>query len=412
MVLAQPHVVAELDLAPRLKQMPSYRALLRTPGLLRVILSQLLARFPFGMMSLGFIMHIEATYGSYTLAGITLGAQTLGCAISGPILGRWLGRFGTRALIATATAISASSLIVIAVFTLEPATLIALASLVGLAAPPIQPAVRTIYPELIEPRQLTTMFSLDAALQEVIWIVGPVLATFLAATISPEATVLAMGVVQVVGVTIFLANPEVGRVVIPVAKRKLGRVLKNRSVVANVVLGSLLVASFAGVEVGTVGLLDKTTAGLVISLLSIGSLLGGIVLGKRIHSRWSFTWFMLIILAGYAMVFIAPTNPLWLAGCWFIAGIGIAPALGALGAGISIVLGADEAPEAYGWVGTGQLIGYSASAAIAGIMLDNLPKQSTFALAVIFAAATALVAVATIRYAPDLSKHHQDAKQE
>ena len=406
--MAVTHVAARLDLAHRLKPMPSYRALLKTPGLLRVILSQLLARFPFGMMSLGLIMHIQNQYQSYTLAGIALGAQTLGTAIAGPILGRWLGRFGTRPLIATATAVSASSLLVIGGFRLDPIALIALAALVGLASPPIQPAVRTIYPEMIEPKQLTTMFGLDAALQEIIWIVGPVLATFLAAAFTPAATILAMGLLQLIGSTIFLWNPEVGRVRIPAAKRRLGGVLKNRAVVANVALGSLLVASFAGVEVGTVGLLDKTTAGPVISLLSIGSMLGGFVLGKRINSRWSFARFAGIILGGYALVYVAPTNPVWLALCWFIAGIGIAPALGALGAGISTILGSDEAPEAYGWVGTGQLIGYSASAAVAGVILDHLPAQTAFGLAILFGAATTIVAIATIRITPDLSPAHKE----
>ena len=37
----------------------NYREVLKSPGFLRVITSQLLARFPFGMMSLALVMHIQ-----------------------------------------------------------------------------------------------------------------------------------------------------------------------------------------------------------------------------------------------------------------------------------------------------------------------------------------------------------------
>ena len=44
----------------------------------------------------------------------------------------------------------------------------------GLSYPPIQPAVRTIYPKMVNSRQLTPLFSLDASAQEIIWVAGPV----------------------------------------------------------------------------------------------------------------------------------------------------------------------------------------------------------------------------------------------
>ena len=71
----------------------------------RIVSSQLLARFPFGMMTLGFVMHIEQMHDSYAIAGVALGAETIGAAISGPLLGRWLSKFGVRRLLlATAAA--------------------------------------------------------------------------------------------------------------------------------------------------------------------------------------------------------------------------------------------------------------------------------------------------------------------
>jgi len=388
--------------------MGTYTKLWRTPGVARIISSQLLARFPFGMMSLGFVMHIEHVHHSYAIAGIALGAETIGAAISGPLLGRNLSRFGVRRLIAVTTVLSSAAVAAIGLSTAPPIVMILLALVVGLTSPPIQSAVRTIYPTLVKKRNMNLLFSLDAALQELIWVIGPVLATVLAAQVSTSFGLVVMAVLQLIGSAWFLANREVGTLEIPVSSRRMGGVLKNKIVLANVILGLLLVGSFAGVEVGTVGLLDKATAGLVISALSVGSLLGGFSLGKRAQTKWALTKFSIIILFGYSLAFVMPTNPLWLAACWFIAGIGIAPALGTLGAVISYALKMDETAEAFGWVNTGQLIGYSAGAALAGVAIDTISAESSFWIAIVFGAATILVAIMSASITPALGKMHPE----
>ena len=46
------------------------------------------------MMSLGFVLHIQKQTGSYALAGLALGFETVGVAVSGPLLGYWMTHFG------------------------------------------------------------------------------------------------------------------------------------------------------------------------------------------------------------------------------------------------------------------------------------------------------------------------------
>lgn len=74
--------------------MGPYTALAKAPGVIRVVITQLVARFPFGMMSLAFVMHIEQVHNSYAIAGIALAAETIGAAISGPLLSRKIGPWG------------------------------------------------------------------------------------------------------------------------------------------------------------------------------------------------------------------------------------------------------------------------------------------------------------------------------
>ena len=91
-----------------------YRDLARQPGVVRILLSQLTARFPFGMLSITVLLHIQLLYGNYTSAGVILAAQSVGQAIAGPLTSRLMGRLGMRQVLTVTTAICASLLALIA----------------------------------------------------------------------------------------------------------------------------------------------------------------------------------------------------------------------------------------------------------------------------------------------------------
>lgn len=376
--------------------MSSYGALFRAPGFLRVISSQLYARFPFGMMTLAFVLHIEHVHNSYAVAGLALGADTIGAAVSGPVLGRLLSKFGTTRVLVTSATIGALAMLGIALLNASPVGMIALALVVGLTSPPIQTAARTIYPSLVKKKDLNAVYSLDATSQELIWVIGPVLATVLAAQINTVFVVVLMAAVQISGVIWFCSNKEVSQAVIPSPERKMGGVLTNKIVLTTAVLGLLLIGGFSGVEVGTVAVVSHDLAGLVIGALSLGSIVGGVFLGNRVKSRWSLTWLLTLVLAGYALIWVAPTNGVWLAICLFISGVGVAPSLGILGTAIAGNLKPGDAAEANGWASTGQLMGYSAGAALSGIAIDSVSESSAFLVSLVFGVGAVLVAVMAV----------------
>jgi MFS family permease len=61
-----------------------------------------------------------------------------------------------------------------------------------------------------------------------------------------------------------------------------------------------------------------------------------------------------------------------------------------------------ETAEAYGWVGTGQLIGAAAGSAVAGFFIDGDGPIGGFVVATILAILGALVALLFHRWHPDL----------
>jgi MFS family permease len=65
-----------------------------------------------------------------------------------------------------------------------------------------------------------------------------------------------------------------------------------------------------------------------------------------------------------------------------------------------------ETAEAYGWIGTGQLIGAAAGSAVAGFLIDGVGPTGAYWAATAFAIVGTLVAVVCVRAFPDL--RHRD----
>lgn len=351
--------------------MNAYVALLRTPGVARIIAAQLTARFPSGMLSLGVLIHVESIFDSYGAAGLVLAATSVGQAVAGPLTSRWMGVWGMRPVLILTMSICATALTAVA---LAPMPLwgYILAGLVGgLSYPPVQPAVRTIYPKMVTSRQLTPLFSLDASAQEIIWISGPVVVTFIATQVSTVAGVFASVVFLVVGGIWFILSPEVGRVRIPRSKRRFGVVLARPPVLLSTVTGFLLIGACAAIETGVVATFGDhgAEAGIILAIWAIASLAGGLGLGQLPVGPWALARRMLVVFVGAVLAMFA--WDFWsLAATLVVAGLCIAPALAVMFAIVSASVKFSDTAEAYGWIGTGQLIGAAIGSAIAGFLID------------------------------------------
>ncbi|KGJ79623.1 major facilitator transporter [Cryobacterium roopkundense] len=383
--------------------MSSYVSLLKTPGVARLIGAQLTARFPFGMLSLAFLIHIEQIFDSYAAAGLVLGAMSIGQAVAGPLTSRLMGRWGIRPVIIVTLVICATSIISMALLPLSIPSLMIIGLIAGLSTPPIQPAVRTIYPKIVNSRQLTPLFSLDASAQEIIWVLGPVIATFVAIQVSTVAGILLAAVFLIGGGIWFLVLPEVGRVRIPRSRRKLGVVLKRPAVLLSTIVGFMLVAACAALEAGIVAAFGHGSAnsGWILCIFALGSLVGGLALGHAPIGPWALASRMLIVAVGMALAGIW-LNFAWLAATLFLAGIGIAPAFAVLFGIVSASVKFSDTAEAYGWIGTGQLIGAAMGSALAGFAIDHSGAASAIFLAAGFAGLGCIIPALGRRWHPDL----------
>ena len=383
--------------------MSGYGDLLRTRGVARIISAQLTARFPSGMISLAYLLHIEQIFDSYGAAGLVLATTSIGQAIAGPLTSRWMGVWGMRPVISLTLVVCTASLAVVAFADLPIWGYMIVGFIGGISNPPIQPAVRTIYPKMVTSKQLTPLFSLDASAQEIIWVAGPVMTTFVATQVSTVAAIALAGAFLVIGGLWFLSSPEVGRVRIPRSRRSIGAVLSRPPVLLATVVGFLLVGACAAIEASVVANFreDGAQAGIVLAIWAIGSLAAGLSFGHVPIGPWALARRMAVVFIGTAAA--AFFLDFWgLALTLLIAGAGIAPALAVMFAIVSASVKFSETAEAYGWVGTGQLIGAALGSAAAGFLIDSYGATGGFVVGAVFALIGTIIPIVFVRAHPDL----------
>src|ERR1700712_1876108 len=232
--------------------MSTYGSLLRTPGVARIIAAQLTAVLPNGMLSLAYLLRVQYVTHSYGEAGLVLAATSVGQAIAGPLTSRWMGRWGMRPVLILTTLVCAVTVFTIAFVPLTVPLYMIIGFVGGLSTPPVQPAVRTIYPKMVTSSGLTRLFALDASAQEIIWVAGPVIVTFVSIQISTVLGVVIPGVFMLGGGLWFVLSPEFGKVRIPRSRRSLGAVLKKKAVILATLVGLLLIGACAATEAAVV----------------------------------------------------------------------------------------------------------------------------------------------------------------
>jgi predicted MFS family arabinose efflux permease len=247
--------------------------------------------------------------------------------------------------------------------------------------------VRALYPQLVPRDGVRALFALDTTAQELIWVIGPVAATFLASAVSTALPLVVSAGITVGGTGWFLLSARRLRPEIPRNTSSFGRVLKNRAVILAMVASLALVASFMALEVGIVAALGRTgvMAGVAIAVASVGSLIGGLVFGHRRFGLAGLVFALLIVAIGTALFGLTDVLA-WQLAALFFSGLGFAPALSALYFMVSLEIEEQSATEAFGWLNSGALVGGALGTAIAGVATDAFGLPGAVVVSVSLAA--------------------------
>jgi len=373
----------------------AYGAVLGDPAARAFSLTGFVARLPQSMTGIGIVLLVSLTSGSFGRAGLVAAAVTVAGAVAAPLWGRVMDRAGqARVLVGTALGYAAGAVVVvISVERRWPLGLtIAGALLAGLCFTPTGSSVRARWSHrLRDSPLLDTAFAIEAVIDELTFVVGPVLVTFLATSVEPAAGLVVCAVVGVLG-SLLLA---VQRSTEPPRRPRLHAAdrtthLPLRLLVMVVVASWACGGVFGSMEVVVVAFAREhgvlSSSGVLLMCWAAGSMVAGIVAGLVSWRRRPLVRYRIGAVAlALTLVPMPFVGPAWLLGVLLtVSGFAIAPTLIASVSVIQTSVPSVRLTEALGWSGTGMSAGVATGAALGGFTVDRMASMGGFALVVGF----------------------------
>ena len=350
------------------------------------------------MMPLALLLLVRGEGETYAAAGLVVAVYAVALGCGAPISGRQVDRFGPRRVLQVRTVLFSLFVTGTVALALADAGIAAIAvptALAGLSMPPLSSTVRVVLPRIAPGELRATAYSLEASLQEVHFIGGPLLAAALA-TIDPVASVAGAAAGSLLGTTMLTRLPpvrETPRSRISGAGR-LGA-LASAGVRTMVLYAGLVGVAFGAVELAMPAFAEaeagaRELGGIALACFSGGSLVGGLLAGLRpaasVIRRFQVGALALACaLVGLQLAVSMPT--LYLLA--FVAGLPIAPTIGALYTLIDRSARIGTAAEAFAWFGTAVGVGIAGGSVLAGVVIDARGVRWAFGIgaAVAFGAA-------------------------
>jgi len=381
-----------------------YQTVLSLPGATRLFASALVARMPQGMAPLAVLLLVRGATHSYAVAGLAVGASAFATAGCAPLLGRRVDHHGRgRVLVplAAGQAVFYVLLVLAADAHAPAAVLVLLAGMVGALLPPIAPVVRVLLREMFEdPDTRETAYALEAVVQEVLWMVGPLVVALLVAVSSPAVAVAMLGALCMSGTALFLRSPLL-RSRAGATGSRAGRASALASPELRALLGpvALTGAGLGAIEVGLPSLAlhagSRPASGLLLALWSLGSMTGGLWYGARVW-RTSLTrrYRILLLLAVLcAAPLIAARSITAGVLCSLLAGVTTAPVFSCQYALVGRSVSAGSETEAFTWVAAALVGGLAAGSALGGAVIGAGGVSAPFLVACIATGLAALLSV-------------------
>lgn len=378
----------------------SYRELFAAPGSALFCVAGFVARLPIAMVGIGIVTMFSQLRGNYALGGALSAVFALSYAVLTPLVSRAVDRHGQRRVLPVAAVISAASILaMLAGVRLDaPVPVLFLCAIPAGLMPTIGAMVRARWTELYGgTAQLRTAFALEAVIDEMCFIVGPVLSVGLGVAAFPEAGPLLGAILMLVG-TFALASMRSTEP--PVHRRNPDNpgvaLLRMPALLGIIAVMVAVGVVFAVIDVVAVAFTAERdvdgAATFVIALFATGSALSGLVFGTRVVQSAPARQ-LLVATAALAVLLwpllLAGTVPV-LAVLYLVAGCAIAPAMIVATSLTQQIVPADQFTESITWTVAGLGVGVAAGSALVGQVIDRAGTTAGFGVGV----AAGLVAAA------------------
>lgn len=396
-----------------------YLDVLRVPGAAAFSAAGGLARLPNAMVAIGTVLMVQDSTGSYGVAGRVSAVLVVAQALGAPQVARIVDRVGQRRVLLPLLVVTTAGLvglIAAAASGVPEWGLLVLAVVAGASQGSYGAYVRARWTHALrDPRDLHTAFSLEASVDEVVFIVGPIVATVLATAVISSGALIVAAAAGLVGGVAFLLQRGTEPAVRPpsgdVASSGIGVVTRgdDGSIVAEVpgsarreraailvpgmpALALVFVAMgtiFGAVDVSTVAFATEQgargMAGVVLAAFALGSLVSGLAYGavhwtSRLSTRFAIGT---AVLAAGVSLFLTASSKGALAVAMALTGVAIAPTLVNGNAMVQALVPSNRLTEGLAWISTASGAGAALGSWLAGARVDAAGSAGGFWVAMI-----------------------------
>jgi predicted MFS family arabinose efflux permease len=379
-----------------------YRAFLAIPDVKSMLVVGWLSRLPVGMSGLAMVLFLREALGSFSLAGIAVGAYFVAMAIAAPIQGRIIDRIGPRRPLIV-TGIMQPLMMLLLFYAadrrLSEFHVVAAASLAGAFATPITVLTRTLWRHRFHSDDTRRMaFAVDSILMELSFTIGPLASAALIAAFSAKVAFLVSAASVFFAFLIFYFSRSLNYwKQEPVSERHLLGPLTDLRLLLLFITTFGLTTAFGLLEVGypayATSLSLPAMAGVLLSINSVGSAVGGAIYGGlklNMPTERQYTW--LLSLMVLPLLLHGVVDHLFLFGvAAFLAGVAIAPSIAAQSLLVARMSPPKYATEAFTWSSTFIVSGIGAGMALGGTLAESVNVKAPFVCGGLVIAAMALL---------------------
>jgi MFS family permease len=393
-----------------------YGLVLGVPGTARFFVPAAVARLGVAMSGLAVLWAVHAASGSFGQAGAATGAFAVADAAVGPQIARLIDRWGQQRVVSiTATVfIAAGVALILACYSSSPAWATAgLAAVAGATAPPVGALSAARWRKAAgSTDMLPAALSLEGALNDTTFLVGPLLVTAVSATVAPWFGLVVAVSLVAAGIIGLLT----GEATAPAAGRSSRGVLVDRRLLnrrflclfaANLAMGFF----FGGIGVAITAFAlahdAGVWAGLITSAGGIVSLVAGLAYGALARGRPAQVMIgaSLIITIGCAALALAANLPAMVLGYALVGG---SVALVLIPASVLLQKATenDVYTQAMVWINSASAIGIATAAPLVGYLIQRHDWPTGF---LTLAALTAILPLTLLTASPILTAIQHDA---
>ncbi|GAA3158269.1 MFS transporter [Blastococcus jejuensis] len=378
-----------------------YLQVLRTPHALPMVLAAFIGRLPLSMVGLGCVLLVASETGSYGLGGAVAAVGAVTTALAGPLLGRLADARGQRRVL----------LPVLGIFVVSGAcflaavkedwplwTVFASAGIAGACIPPVSSMIRVRWTHLLRgSHRLPTALAMESVVDEFVFIVGPVLVTFLSTTGHATSGVVTAFTLAAVGALLFAAQrrtepPPGGH-----ESRNGPSAMRTPGLRVLFVVGAAVGAILGTLEIALVAFADEENAmalsGVLIAGLAVGSMASGIGWGT-VHWNHPLRHRLAVVLI---LLTLLSVPLLLIEDVWImvpfvvVAGVAVSPSLISSFTLAELLVPRAVVTEAFTWIGTALGLGVAVGASVAGKIVDVYGANASFLVATVAAGIAAAV---------------------